>query len=118
MHEKLGVTANAAIVRKTKSKLTRLLISVALIFVAVGAYSEPVEHTYSTDAIISIDPLLTGLTSVSGSFMYDNGGAPGGTIPDGSSTAGSTFYGNISALLGPLRVACTGGSFPAMEGFQ
>ena len=68
MCEKLRFAAFAAIVRKTKSKLTRLLISVALTFVAVGAYSEPVEHTYSTDAIIFVDPLLTGLTSVSGSF--------------------------------------------------
>ncbi|MCZ6852975.1 MAG: hypothetical protein O7G86_03550, partial [Gammaproteobacteria bacterium] len=72
----------------------------ALTFVAVGAYSEPVEHTYSTDAIIFVDPLLTGLTSVSGSFTYENGTVPGETVSAGFSTEGSTFYLNISALSG------------------
>ena len=52
-------------------------------FTAGAAYSEPVEYTFSTNSVIPIDPLLTGLTSVSGTFTYENGVAPFGTVGPG-----------------------------------
>ena len=47
------------------------IVLIVLVLTANGVHAESVEHTYSTDGVIFVDPLLTGLTSVSGSFTYD-----------------------------------------------
>jgi len=83
-----------------KNNVSKVLISIALMFTAGAAYSEPVEHTFSTTDPIFIDPLLTGLTSVSGSFTYENGVAPVATTGAGSSQPGSTVYVALSNLSG------------------
>ncbi len=84
-----------------KNKLSKVLIGIALMFTAGAAYSEPIEHTFSTTGQLpETDPLLTGLTSVSGSFTFENGVAPFGTVPAGNPIAGSTFYVALSNLSG------------------
>jgi len=56
----------------------------------------PVEYTFSTTGqLFNPDPLLTGLTSVSGSFIYENAAAPIGTSP-----TNETGYDAWSALSG------------------
>ena len=50
-------------------------IWIALMLTA-AAHSEPTGYTFSTTGIISLDPLLTGLTSVSGSLIYENDAPP------------------------------------------
>lgn len=97
-----------------KNNVTKVLIGIALMFTAGVASSEPIEHTFSTNSVIIIDPLLTGrLTTVSGSFTYDNAVAPGGTIPDDAVFAGSTFYRALSNLSGNAN----GNSFSDSLGF-
>lgn len=53
------------------NRITKLLLGIALIFTTSVAYTEPVEYTFSTTGTGFIDPLLAGLTSVSGSFIYE-----------------------------------------------
>ncbi len=50
-----------------KNNVSKVLIGIALMFAAGVAHSEPVEHTFSTTGGIFVDPLLVGLTSVTGS---------------------------------------------------
>jgi hypothetical protein len=72
---------------------------------------EPVEHTFSTTGTIFIDPLLTGLTSVSGSFTYDNG-----IVPFGTTTGGSAFGSTIYRALSNLSGMANGNSFSDPQG--
>ncbi len=84
-----------------KNNVSKVLIGFALMFTAGAAYSEPVDHTFSTTGQQpETDPLLTGLTSVSGSFTYENGVAPFGTVPAGNPIAGSTIYVALTNLSG------------------
>ena len=83
-----------------KNNITKSLIGIALMIGAGTVCSEPVEYTFSTTGVISIDPLLTGLTSVSGSFIYENAAAPIITASGNPSTAGSTVYLALSNLSG------------------
>jgi carbonic anhydrase/acetyltransferase-like protein (isoleucine patch superfamily) len=55
-----------------KNNISKILIGIALMFAAGASYSEPVEYTFSTTDPIFIDPLLNGLTEVSGSFIYES----------------------------------------------
>ena len=80
-------------------------------FTAGVALSEPVEHTFSTTGVIGVDPLLAELTSVSGSFTYDNGVVPSGTTTGGSAL-GSTIYRGLSNLSGDAN----GNSFSDPQG--
>jgi len=98
-----------------KNNVSKVLIGIALMFAAGGAYSEPIDHTFSTNDPIFIDPLLTGLTSVSGSFTYENAVAPEGTITEEEfpEFAGSTFYTALSNLTGEAN----GNSFSDPLGF-
>ena len=69
-------------------------------FAASAACSEPIEHTFSTTGVIFVDPLLAAeLTSVSGSFTYDNGVVSSGSTTGGSAL-GSTIYRSLSNLSG------------------
>jgi hypothetical protein len=99
MPEKLHYPSFISKNPKTSFILTRLLIGIVLSFTANAAYSEPVEHTYSTTTVIFVDPLLAGLDSVTGSFTYENG-ALGNPVPEGFITTGATAYGNLSAFSG------------------
>ena len=92
-------------VRHMKNNVSKVLIGIALMFTAGAAYSEPVEHTFSTTGPIFIDPLLTGLTSVSGSFTYENAAAPFGTTGDESRQPESTIYRGLSNLSGAAEVS-------------
>ena len=83
-----------------KNNVTKVLIAIALMFTAGAAYSEPVRYDFSTTMPLTTDPLLIGLTSVFGSFIYDNAAAPTGTMPSESPFAGSTIYEFQSALSG------------------
>ena len=98
-----------------KNNASKLLIGIALMFTAGAAYSEPIEHTFSTTSQLpETDPLLTGLTSVSGSFTYDNGVLPDPVpVPAGSPVAGSTVYVALSNLSG----SANGNSFSDPLGF-
>ncbi len=97
-----------------KNNVTKLLIGIALMITAGAAYSEPVEHTFSTTSQLpETDPLLTGLTSVSGSFTYENGVAASGTVSAGNPVAGSTIYAALSDLTGNAD----GNSFSDPQGF-
>ncbi len=94
-----------------KNNVSKVLIGFALMFTAGAAYSEPVEHTFSTNGVIFVDPLLAGLTSVSGSFTYENGVVPSGTTTGGSAP-GSTIYRGLSNLSG----IANGNSFSDPQG--
>jgi hypothetical protein len=76
--------------------LTRILIGIILMFSAGSAHSEPVEYTFSTTDPISIPSVLEGLTSVSGSFIYENAAVPIETEP----SSGNTVYGACGSLSG------------------
>ena len=82
-----------------KNNVSKVLIGFALMFTAGAANSERVDHTFSTNARSNFDPLLTGLTSVTGSFTYENGVVPFGTSTIGSAP-GSTIYLPLSNLSG------------------
>jgi hypothetical protein len=71
-----------------------------LLFNFDAVHSEPVEHTFSTTGTVFVDPLLTGLTSVSGSFTYDNGADLFGTVGPGGGLAGAAVYRALSGLSG------------------
>lgn len=82
-----------------------VFLTIASMFEAAVAPAEPVQHTFSTtDVIVITSPLLTGLTSVSGSFTYENGapvfGISSGSGGPGSGAPGSTIYQNITNLVG------------------
>jgi len=92
-----------------KNNVTKVLIAIALMFTAGAACSEPVEYTFSTTAPTFVDPLLTGLTSVSGSFIYENNAVS--LTPDGlsvyfawSSISGSANENSFSSSLGQIIV--------------
>lgn len=95
-----------------KNKLAGVLIALSLMFAAGIAHSDPVEYTFSTTSPISIDPLLTGLTSVSGSFIYENAAAPIDIEPGPENTvyeawtsiSGSADGNDFSAALGQVIV--------------
>jgi len=95
-----------------KNGVAKVLIGIALMFTAGAAYSEPVEYTISTNGVIFIDPLLTGLTSVSGTFIYENAAAPiaidpmvGNTVYFAWGTlSGSADGNNFSSPLGQIIV--------------
>ncbi len=72
--------------KRSKRELLTLLgvLGFVLAFVSSPAFSGPVEYTFSTTGIRLIDPLLTGLTSVSGSFIYENAAAPTSSAPNGT----------------------------------
>jgi len=102
-----------------KNNVSKVLIGIALMYTAGAAYPEPVEYTFSTNGVSSIDPLLTGLTSVSGSFIYENAAAPIGTGD------GFTGYVAMSALSGSADgnsfndpVGSLGVSNDQFEGFR
>lgn len=60
-----------------KNPVTIVLILSAIVCTASVAYSEPVDYTYSTMGHLPLsDPLLAGLTLVTGTFVYENGDAP------------------------------------------
>jgi len=80
--------------------LRTLIAGLALTLAAGTCNSESLEHTFSTDDLIFIDPLLAGLTSVSGSFTYDNGVNLSGTVGEGFPSTGSTIYPAVSNLSG------------------
>jgi len=92
-------------VRHMKNNVSKVLIGIALMFTAGAAYSEPVVHEFSTTGERFIDPLLTGLTSVSGSFTYENAAAPFGPTGDESRQPGSTIYRGLSNLSGVAEVS-------------
>ena len=90
-----------------KNNVSKLLIGIALMFTAAASYSEPVEYTFSTTGQLPFtDPLLTGLTSVSGSFIYEKAAVPAGTITAeiDPTSVGSTLYIALSNLSGDALV--------------
>ena len=83
-----------------KNNVSIALIGIALMFTAGTAYSRQVQHTFSTTGPLFVDPLLTGLATVSGSFTYDNGVAAFGTVGPGGGIPGATVYRALSGLSG------------------
>ena len=92
-----------------KKSISNILICIAIALTTNAAYSEPVEYTFSTGDPIYIDPLLTGLTSVSGSFIYENDAVSITTEGYSVYYAWSSLFGsangnNFSAPLGQVIV--------------
>lgn len=92
----------SSIARGMRTKLSEVLVTIGVMMAASVAYSEAVDHTFSTTGPLFVDPLLAELSSanVSGDFTYDNAGDFLGTVPDGPVTAGSAVYGGLSNLSG------------------
>jgi len=74
-------------------------LPIAFLLLAKAAFPEPVTYRFETAAPILIDPLLSGLTSVTGTFTYDNGVAATveSAVP-GQGIVGSTIYQSVSDL--------------------
>lgn len=94
-----------------KNYATRVLLSIALMFSVSAAYSDPVEYTFSTNARVTVSSELDGLTSVSGSFIYENGAVPILIVPGSetvyfawSSISGSADGNSFSSRLGQAIV--------------
>jgi hypothetical protein len=90
------------------NRKSRALLGLALLLAVVAANAEPIRYNFTSGAAINIDPLLAGLTSVSGDFIYENDTPL--VVTDAST--GNSVYLAWSQLSGTVN----GNSFSSLRG--